>query len=86
MVGICQITLRKLPETLDKQLRSLAEKNGTSLNKTIISLLMKSFGLSVKSKRKRDLTGLCGTLNDKQLNEFQKNIEIFNQIDQEMWE
>lgn len=81
-----QITLRQIPDVLDKQLRSMARKNKTSLNKIVLSLLMKSQGLSTNSNKKRDLTDLCGTWNSKQYNEFQKNMENFNQLDFKIWE
>ncbi|MBI9098658.1 MAG: hypothetical protein JEY91_09260 [Spirochaetaceae bacterium] len=81
-----QITLRKIPEPLEKQLRSLADKNETSLNKIIINLLMKSLGISPDSTKKRDLSDLCGTWDENQYNEFQKNTEYFSQIDREIWE
>ena len=81
-----QITLRQIPDVLDKQLRSLAGKNQTSLNKVILSLLLKNLGLSANSNKKRDLTELCGTWTTNQYEEFQRNTEQFNQIDSEIWE
>ena len=81
-----QITLRQIPEVLDKQLRSLASKNKTSLNKVVLSLLMESLGISSNSEKKRDLTDLCGTWSNEQNDEFQRNTEDFNQIDREIWE
>ncbi len=81
-----QITLRQIPDVLDKQLRSLAGKNKTSLNKIILSLLMKTLGLSANSDKKRDLADLCGTWTNMQFDEFKKNTKHFNQIDPEIWE
>ena len=80
-----QITVRQIPETLDKQLRSLARKNKTSLNKVVLSILMKSLGISSSSAKKRDLSGLCGTWNKSEYDEFLKNTDSFDQIDQEIW-
>ena len=80
-----QITLRQIPDVLDKQLRSLAGKNKTSLNKVVLSLLLKNLGLSASSDKKRDLTDLCGTWTSNQYEEFQRNTEQFNQIDPEIW-
>ena len=81
-----QITLRQIPDVLDKQLRSLAGKNNISLNKIVLSLLMKDLGLSDNSNKKRNLTDLCGTWTQNQYDEFQKNTEIFNRIDPEIWD
>lgn len=80
-----QITLRQIPDVLDKQLRSLAGKNKTSLNKIVLSLLMKNLGLPDNSDKKRDLTDLCGTWTSNQYEEFKRNTEQFNQIDPEIW-
>ncbi|MCK5155262.1 MAG: hypothetical protein KAQ69_02440 [Spirochaetales bacterium] len=80
-----QITLRQIPNVLDSQLRSLARKNKTSLNKVILALLMKTLGLSVDSSKKRDLGDLCGTWDKDQFAEFMKNTKEFNRIDPEVW-
>ena len=80
-----QITLRQIPDVLNTQLRSLASKNKVSLNKTVLSLLMKNMGISVNSSKKRDLADLCGTWSKEQYDEFQKNTEQFSQIDPEIW-
>lgn len=80
-----QITLRQIPDVLDKQLRNLAGKNKTSLNKVVLSLLLENLGLSANSNRKRDLTDLCGTWTSNQYDEFQRNTEHFDQLDPEIW-
>jgi len=81
-----QITLRQIPDVLDRQLRSLAGKNKTSLNKVVLGLLMKSLGISDDPEKRRDLTDLCGTWNERQLDEFNRNTEELNQIDPDLWE
>jgi len=60
-----QITLRQIPDVLDKQLRTMASKNKTSLNRLIISLLMKGMGLSAGFDKQRNLTDLAGTWSKK---------------------
>lgn len=80
-----QITLRQIPAVLDSQLRSLARKNKTSLNKVILALLMKTMGLSDGSSKKRELSHLCGTWNKVEFAEFMKNTKEFTQIDPEVW-
>ena len=47
-----QITIRQIPTALESQLRSLARKNKTSLNKVILALLMKTLGLEDGSDKK----------------------------------
>ena len=80
-----QITLRNIPENIYKQLRQLAHKNDTSINKTILYLLKKSFGLEEDVNKKRDLSDLAGTWNRDQAEEFDENIKVFQEIDNEVW-
>ncbi len=80
-----QITLRELPEVLDHQLRSLAKKNHTSLNRTIQNILMETLGLSEGSSRKRDLSDLSGAWSREEAEAFEKDLAVFDQIDDEIW-
>jgi hypothetical protein len=80
-----QITLRKLPEELETRLRALARESHTSLNKTIISVLLKALGLAQESRKKRDLDDLSGTWSASEAEEFDKSTAIFEQIDPEVW-
>ncbi len=81
-----QITLRQIPEDTYKQLRNIAKKNKTSINKTILSLLKQSLGIEESSDKKRNLSDLAGTWNKHQHDEFNKNTQVFEQIDNEVWE
>ena len=53
-----QLTLRKIPARVEKQLRVHARRNGLSLNKTAVSLLSRALGVEEpgRSKHKRDLS------------------------------
>jgi hypothetical protein len=81
-----QITLRKVPENIYKQLGQIAKKKKTSINKTIIYLLKKSLGIDEETNRKRDLSDLSGTWSNEQAKEFNSKIKIFEKIDNEVWE
>ena len=80
-----QITIRQIPESLEKQIRDLAAKNNTSLNKTIIKILINAFGMKADFAKKRDLSDLHGSWNQLEIEEFNNNIEELNKIDPEMW-
>lgn len=80
-----QITLRQLPENLENQIRKLARKNKTSINKTVIDLLEKALGIGQIGRKKRDLSKLKGTWGQKEADEFDQNIQQFNLIDEEVW-
>ena len=80
-----QMTIRKLPEALQERLRSEAGRRGTSLNKTVIRLLMKAVGLTSGVVPKRDLSGLAGRWTATQAEEFDRAVERFEVIDGEIW-
>jgi len=77
-----QITLRKLPENLENQIRKLAQKNHSSLNRTIIELLEKALGSGIK---KRNLSKLAATWSKQEATEFENNTKTFEQIDEDIW-
>lgn len=80
-----QITLRKLPENLERQIRRIARETDTSINKTIIDLLKKSLGLQDAENKQRDLSDLSGTWSEEEAREFEENTQVFEHIDQEIW-
>jgi hypothetical protein len=80
-----QTTLRQIPAALDRRLRDLARRSGSSLNKTIIAILLKALGIDEGGGKKRDLRRLAGTWNEEQANEFEKNTRVFEDIDPEIW-
>ena len=79
-----QITIRKIPENLDKQLRTLARTQNISLNKIVIQLLQRVLGIT--GNKQRDLSDIAGTWDKEQFEEFEKNTQVFNEIDNEIWE
>jgi hypothetical protein len=81
-----QISVRNIPEKLDKQLRKLSRKNHVSLNKTIILLLEKALGLNKDKDKVRRLSHLAGTWTQSEAKEFESHIQIFNKVDKEIWE
>ncbi len=66
-------------------MRALAQESHTSLNKTIISILLKALGLSLEDRKKRDLENLSGSWSASEAKEFEENTAIFEQIDPEIW-
>jgi hypothetical protein len=80
-----QITLRKLPENVERQIRRIARETGTSINKTIIDLLKKSLGLRDTDNKMRDLSDLAGAWSEEEVREFEENTQVFEHIDEEIW-
>ena len=79
-----QMTIRKIPKNLDKQLRTLARTQNISLNKVVIQLLQKALGITGSAQR--DLSDIAATWDKEQCEEFEKNTQVFNEIDNEIWE
>jgi hypothetical protein len=80
-----QITLRKLPKNVEQQIRQIARENNTSINRTIIYLLKKSLGINDSVEKRRDLSDLAGTWNEKDVIEFKENTKMFERVDDEIW-
>ncbi|MBN2188454.1 MAG: hypothetical protein JW699_03290 [Chitinispirillaceae bacterium] len=82
-----QLTLRKIPARVEKQLRVHARKNRLSLNKTAVSLLSRALGAEepARPEHKRDLSSFLGTMNPADLKEFESNTADFAKVDREMW-
>ena len=80
-----QITLRKLPENVERQIRRIARETNTSINKTIINLLKKSLGLKDADNKMRDLSDLAGAWSEEEVREFEENTQVFEKIDEEIW-
>jgi hypothetical protein len=81
-----QITLRDLPEPLEREIRREAHRRGSSLNKAIIGILEKGLGLQSRLDKKRDLASLAGTWDQAALAEFQDATSVFETIDAENWQ
>jgi hypothetical protein len=79
------ITLRQIPDAIEKALRTLARNRGTSLNKTIISLLARAMGMADGTPKARDLSDLAGTWTEEEAREFDENTRAFEQIDENIW-
>jgi len=83
---VSQITLRDLPEPLEREIRREAHRRGSSLNKAIIGILEKGLGLQSRKDKRRDLTSLAGTWDEAALAEFQDATSVFETIDAENWQ
>ncbi len=75
------ITLRDVPQALDRRLRELARTQNKSLNKTIIQVLIESLHLGDGNDRQRDVSDLAGTWSNEQAAEFEANTRVFDQLD-----
>ena len=81
-----QITLRNLPEPLEREIRKEARRRGLSLNSAIIAILEKGMAMEPRLDKKRDLTSLAGTWHEAGLAQFQDATAVFEKIDAENWQ
>lgn len=82
------ITIHGIDEHLDRTIRSLADREGLSMNKTIKKVLRSALGLDDQGKttRREQFTDLFGTWTKQDLEEFQKNIADLSQVDPSDWQ
>ena len=87
-----QATIRGIDGPLERRLREEAHRRGLSLNRTVLMLLRQATGLAKtaeqgerRPRRFTDLDHLAGTWSDAQADEFDKAVEVFEQIDEELW-
>ena len=80
-----QFTLRQVPEEVENELRQVASQDGTSLNHTAIAALRKGLGLAPPARRRRDLSRFAGKWTAEEADEFEKNLQVFGRIDEELW-
>jgi hypothetical protein len=83
------ITLRNLPPEIEKVVRKEADRQRTSINKAVISLLeRKAEGhkkKKVKAKVYDDLDSLAGSWTKKEAAEFNKALAAQRIVDPELW-
>jgi hypothetical protein len=82
-----QITIRGLDPTIERKIRSIAKKEGKSLNRVILDMVYQSAGLK-KTGRKpaaHSLKKLAGGWSENDALEFAESIKSCEQIDEDMW-
>ena len=82
------MTLRGLDSQLVAKLKEVAEREGKSVNQTVLDALRKQFGLD-KSRRftevHRDLDHLFGRWDEDEFMQIQQKIDSERRIDSELW-
>lgn len=61
-----QLTLRDIPEDIEREIRRIAREQGTSINKTVRELHCEAIGIEHSSDRKRDLSDFTGFWDDEE--------------------
>lgn len=89
MIDLRQITIRGIPDEIEKTIKKEAKRKGLSLNKAFISLLEKKTGIGAKEKRKKvlhhDLDHLFGVWTNEEAESFKRNLDFQRKIDEDLW-
>ena len=78
------LTVRNVPPELAEALEREKGLHGASLNQTVIDLLKRGLGLN--TARSNGLVGLAGRWTEEEFARFERDVAIFEQIDDELWE
>lgn len=87
------ITIRNMPEKLEKRIEAMAAEEGASLAQTVIRLLLRAtglrdpegFGSGGRPERHDELDELAGTWSDDDAAEFDDALAQLRRIDPEVW-
>ena len=85
-----QMTLRGIPEEVEKKVKKEAERKGLSLNKAFLSLLEGSAGIRQKAKKRNktlnhDLDHLSGRWTKEEAESFGRSLGLQRRIDEDLW-
>ena len=81
-----QITLRGIPERVERAIRRRAAEEHKSINRTIAELLQQALGIDEGTEKQRHLSDLAGTWSQAEAEEFERATAAFEQIDEQIWQ
>ena len=81
------LTIRGIEPGLDRVIKSRAKQNNLSVNQWILQALKKITGMGKEPifKKHHDLDALAGGWSREEVKSFQKNTQIFEKIDEDVW-
>ena len=81
------ITIHGIDEPLAELIKSRAQSEGLSINKTVKKLLEESLGVKprVSGLHRGDFEEFCGIWSESELAEFEENSSDLRKIDSEDW-
>lgn len=84
-----QLTIRNIPEHIEKDIKREARKKNVSLNKACISVLEKATGRKTRRTPRKaifhDLDHLCGMWSARDSRVFEENLSCQRDIDKDLW-
>ena len=82
---IRQMTLRQVPDALEKGIRARARSTGRSLNRAMIALIEEALKVRPAQSKKRDVSRFAGQWSEEECAAFARNTMVFERIDEETW-
>jgi hypothetical protein len=81
------ITIRRIDPGLDRVIKSRAKQKNLSINQWVLETLKKVTGIGKEPifKKHTDLDALAGGWSKEEAKAFQKNTQIFERIDEDVW-
>lgn len=79
------LTIRNVKPPLARALQRESRRRRQSLNQTVLDVLAAALGADGKAPRSNGLRALAGTWTPQQAARFERSIEAFEQIDEELW-
>ena len=79
------LTVRNVPAELAEALMAEKTRRGESLNGTVIDLLRRGLGLAPDTSYDNGLGRHAGDWSEEDLQEFEANTKMFQQVDEELW-
>jgi len=84
-----QMTIRGIPDVVEREIRKMARQKGLSLNKAALAVLEKAGGANRrgtgKSRLYHDLDHLCGVWDKRQADEMERHVALHREIDEALW-
>jgi plasmid stability protein len=86
-VDMKTITVRGVDPDLDRAIKSRAEGDSISVNQWVLKILKKATGMEKEPlfRKHQDLDELAGGWTKEDAAAFQKNTQIFEKIDEDVW-
>ncbi len=81
------VTIRGIDTELDRVIKSRAKQDNLSVNQWILQTLKKVTGMGKEPvfRKYHDLDALAGGWSKEEVKSFQKNTQIFEKIDEDLW-
>jgi len=79
------LTLKNVPDDLAYTLSYIAKEKHQTIGDIAIQAIRQSLAVFQASKCNRDLTAFFGGWSKSDAEEFERNVSVFEQIDEELW-